>query len=88
VRPVYHRKLDRIKAQVLLCWLALLLIRVTENQTNDTWGNLKQTLWGLMAGQHRTQSGVITQTSTPTSGVKSVLDALDLKPPKRYLELP
>jgi hypothetical protein len=88
VRPVYHRKRDRIKAHVLLCWLALLLIRVTENQTNDTWGNLKQTLWGLMAGQHRTQSGVITQTSTPTSGVKSVLDALNLKPPKRYLELP
>ena len=88
VRPVYHHKRDRIKAHVLLCWLALLLIRVIENETNDTWGNLKQTLHGLMAGQHRTQSGVITQTSTPTSGMKSVLDALHLKPPKRYLELP
>ncbi len=88
VRPVYHRKRDRIKAHVLLCWLALLLIRVIENETNDTWGNLKQTLHALMAGQHRTQSGVITQTSTPTSDMKSVLDALNLKPPKRYLQLP
>jgi len=88
VRPVYHHKRERIKAHVLLCWLALLLIRVIENETNDTWGNLKQDLWALMAGQHRTQHGIITQTSTPTAGVKSVLDALDLKPPKRFLDIP
>lgn len=88
VRPVYHRKRERIKAHVLLCWLALLLIRVIENQTNDTWGDLKQTLWGLMAGQHRTQHGTLTQTSTPTPDVKRVLDALNLKPPKRYLDIP
>ncbi len=88
VRPVYHRKRERIKAHVLLCWLALLLIRVTENQTNDTWGNLKHTLWGLMAGPHRTQHGTLTQTSTPTPDVKRVLDALNLKPPKRYLDIP
>jgi hypothetical protein len=61
---------------------------VIENDTNDTWHNLKHTLWGLMAGRHRTQHGVITQSSTPTSDVKRVLDALNLKPPKRYLELP
>ena len=88
VRPVYHHKRDRIKAHVLLCWLALLLIRVIENETNDTWANLKQDLWALMAGQHRTQHGIITQTSTPTASVKRVLDALDLKPPKRFLDLP
>jgi hypothetical protein len=88
VRPVNHRKRERIKAHVLLCWLALLLIRVIENETNDTWGNLKQTLHGLMAGQHRTQHGILTQSSTPTPAVKSVLDALNLKAPKRYLELP
>ena len=31
LRPVYHRLEDRIRAHVLLCWLALLLIRVAEN---------------------------------------------------------
>ncbi|MFG2525409.1 hypothetical protein [Streptomyces sp. NPDC048527] len=30
LRPVYHRREDRIRAHVLLCWLALLLIRVAE----------------------------------------------------------
>jgi hypothetical protein len=88
VRPLYHRRKDRIKAHVLLCWLALLLIRVIENETNDTWHNLKHTTWQLMAGRHRTQHGIITQSSTPTSDMKRVLDALNLKPPKRYLELP
>jgi transposase len=37
LRPVYHRRSDRIKAHVLLCWLALLLIRVAENETEQTW---------------------------------------------------
>jgi transposase len=88
VRPVYHHKRDRIKAHVLLCWLALLLIRVIENETHETWGNLKQDLWVLMAGQHRSEHGVIIQTSTLTKGVKSVLDALKVKPPKRFLDMP
>ena len=30
LRPVYHRLEDRIRAHVLLCWLALLLIRIIE----------------------------------------------------------
>src|SRR4051794_38798695 len=30
LRPVFHRLEDRIRAHVLLCWLALLLIRVVE----------------------------------------------------------
>lgn len=41
VRPVYHRRGDRIKAHVLLCWLALLLIRVIENETGQTWDQIK-----------------------------------------------
>jgi transposase len=88
VRPVYHRRSDRIKAHVLLCWLALLLIRVTENETSQTWHQLKQIMWPLMAGQHQTQYGIISQTTKPTPQQKTVLDALNLKAPKRYLEIP
>ena len=33
LRPVYHRLEDRIRAHVLLCWLALLLIRIVETTT-------------------------------------------------------
>ena len=37
LRPVYHRKEDRIRAHVILCWLALLLMRVAENTADRPW---------------------------------------------------
>ena len=37
LRPVYHRREDRIRAHVLLCWLALLLIRVAETTAGGSW---------------------------------------------------
>jgi transposase len=37
LRPVYHRLDERIRAHVLLCWLALLLIRLAERRTEQTW---------------------------------------------------
>ena len=32
LRPVYHRLEERIRAHVLLCWLALLLVRVARTR--------------------------------------------------------
>jgi len=37
IRPVHHRLEDRIRAHVLLWWLAMLLIRLAENETGQTW---------------------------------------------------
>ena len=42
IRPVNHRLADRIRAHVPLCWLAMLLIRVTENEVQQTWFQLKK----------------------------------------------
>ena len=33
LRPMYHSKDDRIRSHVLLCWLALLLVRIAEVET-------------------------------------------------------
>jgi hypothetical protein len=44
LRPVYHHREDRIRARVQLCWLALLLVRVAETATSDTWRNLRHEL--------------------------------------------
>src|SRR5216684_5438988 len=41
LRPVYHRREDRIRAHVILCWLALLLIRVTENTAGQPWNRIR-----------------------------------------------
>jgi hypothetical protein len=37
LRPVLHHLDHRIRAHVLVCWLALLLIRVAEYATDATW---------------------------------------------------
>jgi len=37
LRPVYHRREDRIRAHVILCWLALLLARISENAKPFKW---------------------------------------------------
>src|SRR5207248_716528 len=44
LRPVYHRKEERIRAHVILCWLALLLIRVAETTTGATWNKIADEL--------------------------------------------
>jgi len=88
VRPVYHRREDRIKAHVLLCWLALLLIRVAENESQESWHCLKKIFRSLQAADHATPQGTITQTNKLTAEQKRVLDAINVKPPKRFLHMP
>jgi transposase len=44
LRPIYHRLDERITAHVLLCWLALLLIRVAERRTGQTWPTINTEL--------------------------------------------
>ncbi|UCH26705.1 MAG: transposase, partial [Trueperaceae bacterium] len=88
IRPVYHRREDRIRSHVLLCWLALLMIRIIENGSGETWHNIKKNFRPLLVGFHDTRHGPITQTTRVSSEQKRVLDALKLKPPQRYLELP
>jgi hypothetical protein len=88
VRPVYHRREDRIRAHVQLCWLALLLIRLIETRTDQTWHQVKQIMRPLSVAYQQSQYGQVIQTNRVSSQQKSVLDALDLKAPKRFLQLP
>lgn len=86
LRPVYHHREDRIRAHVQLCWLALLLIRVAETRTADTWRNLRHELDRMHLVTLATADGRVAQRSTLTSGHKTILAALDLPEPPRYLD--
>jgi hypothetical protein len=88
IRPVYHRLADRIRAHVLLCWLSLLLIRVAENATGETWYNLKRTLASLQMGIHRTRSGEVRQATRLTAEQTRIFEALGVPGPPRYYTLP
>ena len=88
VRPVYHRREDRIRAHVQLCWLSLLLIRLIETRTDRTWHQVKQIMHPLSVAYQHSEHGPVLQTNRVNSEQKSVLDALELKSPKRFLQLP
>src|SRR4051812_24693721 len=53
MRPVHHRVEQRIPARVLLCWLALLLIRIAETTTGQGWTQIRDELQRLPRGIHR-----------------------------------
>lgn len=88
VRPVYHRREDRIRSHVQLCWLALLLIRLIETRTDQTWHQVLKTMRPLSVAIQASPYGLVLQTNRVTSEQKIVLDALELKPPRRFLQLP
>jgi Transposase len=86
LRPVHHYREDRIRAHIQLCWLALLLIRVVENATGDTWRNLRHELDRMHLVTLATGDGKVAQRSALTNGHKAILDALHLSEPPKYFE--
>ncbi|HSJ44800.1 MAG TPA: IS1634 family transposase [Euzebyales bacterium] len=87
LRPVFHRLEDRIRAHVVLCWLALLLIRVAETKTADTWRNLRHELDRLHVGQFTGTAGTVAQRTDITSRQQAILRALDVDAPPRFLDV-
>jgi hypothetical protein len=87
LRPVYHRLEDRIRAHVLLCWLALLLARVAETSTARTWPTIRAELQRLHAITYTGTAGTATQTTEPTKTQRDLLTALSLDPPRKILGL-
>ena len=86
LRPVFHYREDRIRAHVQLCWLALLLLRVIENATGDTWRNVRHELDRMHLITLATADGQVAQRSATTPGQKSILAALTLPEPPRYFD--
>ena len=87
LRPVYHRLEQRIRAHVLLCWLALLLVRIVETTTGTTWTTARAELQRLHVGTFTGPAGTYRQTTTPTAETKRLLAALHLDAPPRILHL-
>ncbi|MBA3249943.1 MAG: IS1634 family transposase [Geodermatophilaceae bacterium] len=86
LRPVFHYREDRIRSHVQLCWLALLLLRVIENATGDTWRNTRQELDRMHLVTLATPHGHVAQRSTLTAAQKTILAALNLPEPPRFFD--
>ena len=84
LRPVYHRKDDRIRAHVLLCFLALVLVRLAETRSGETWRTIRAELGQIRQGHFRSQDGDFTQTSELTTRQRDLHAALDVPEPPRF----
>src|SRR4051794_21925698 len=85
LRPGYHRLEERIRAHVILCWLALLLIRIIETTTGDTWTPIRRHLDRLHAGTFTGPSGLFRQTTALSKPQRDLLAKLDIPAPKQII---
>ncbi len=85
--PVYHRLEDRVRAHIILCWLALLLIRIAETTTDTTWPTLREQLQRQHVITYTGPAGTFRQTTEPSKPQRDILAALDIAPPRKILEL-
>jgi len=88
LRPVHHRREDRIRSHVLLCWLSLLLIRIAENEAGDTWRNLRFDLEKCHRVRFAGSAGDVLQRTELTARQAAIFKSLAVPEPPRYAELP
>ena len=86
LRPVFHHREDRIRSHIQLCWLGLLLIRVAENATGDTWRNLRNELDRMHLVTLATPEGRIAKRSTTTKRQHQILTDLQIREPAQILD--
>ena len=86
LRPVYHHREDRIRSHIQLCWLGLLLIRVAENATGDTWRNLRHELDRMHLVTLETSEGRIAKRSATTKGQRDIFAGLEIREPAQILD--
>ena len=87
LRPVYHRKEERIRAHVILCWLALLLARIAENACGSTWPRLRRELDRIAVGTFAGPAGTFRQRTEITDAQQDILTRLGIDPPPKIYQL-
>jgi transposase len=83
LRPVFHRLEHRIRAHVLICWLALLLARIAELSCHQSWRNIRRETARLKQVTLAGQAGTITQTTPLRTSQQAIYQALSITPPPR-----
>ncbi len=87
LRPVYHRLEERIRAHVVLCWLALLLIRIAETVTAQTRPTIRRELQRLHVGTFTGPASLFRQRTELTKPQRDIHTKLGLTPPRPIVDL-
>ena len=89
LRPVYHRREDRIRAHVILFrpGSALLLARIAENACGHTWPQLRRELGKIHVGTFTGPAGTFRQRTEITRNQRDILKTLKIEAPPRIYQL-
>jgi len=83
-RPVFHWKPHRISAHVSLCVLALLIERIVEIRSGQTWRNVRARLDTIKVVEYQRGDAVVRQTTELRDDVEALLRLLKIDPPPRF----
>jgi transposase len=83
LRPLYHRKDERIQAHVFLCFLALLLVRTAEHKTGQTWDHIRAVMERMHLGEFESKDGRILQRTEMTPNQTNLLKLLNISSPPK-----
>jgi transposase len=85
IRPVYHRLDDRIRSHILICWLAMVLVRYAENATDRSWHQIGKALADVTAGLIESDKVTLWYCSDISDEAKDVFTRLEIVLPKKVL---
>ena len=72
---------------LLLCWLALLLVRIIEVKTGERWQSIRSEMSRMHVVDYRTPDGSFRQTTAPTAKHKQLLSSLSINTPPKLLNV-
>jgi transposase len=81
IRPVFHRLTERIRAHVLICWLALLVVRIAEREAGESWRKMRAELERIKLVTLTGAAGTVEQTTPLSRSQSEILAALEVEPP-------
>jgi len=87
LRPIYHLKDDRIRSHVLICWLALLLVRIAEVETDMSWAVIRRVMQRLHLGEFLNEKNRVLRHTALSADQANILKKLKITPPKPFLKL-
>jgi len=83
LRPVYHSKDDRIRSHVMLCWLALLLVRIAEVESGLSWTKIRRKMQQVNLIELFDKDGRILQHTELGQDQRNILNKVNTPPAER-----
>ena len=87
LRPMHHRLRHRIEAHVVICVLGLLLERVAENRSGQTWRDIRKESMRLHAIHRVYKDGEAIRLTRPNKKLCDLFVALDVPKPPPTLKI-